>query len=44
VRFGSDELIEAKLATLVALSAELAQLGERPALVDLRFPSRPYYR
>ena len=44
VRFGSDELIEAKVATLVTLSAELARLGERPALVDVRFPSRPYYR
>jgi cell division septal protein FtsQ len=44
VRFGSDEAIEAKVATLVALSTELARLGERPALVDLRFPSRPYYR
>lgn len=44
LRFGGDEAMDAKLATLVALQAELARSGDRPSLIDLRFPSRPYFR
>jgi cell division septal protein FtsQ len=44
LRFGGDDSLEAKVATLVALRARLAQDGSRPSVIDLRFPSRPYFR
>src|SRR5581483_9237398 len=44
LRFGSDEAIDAKITILAALKSELARRGEHPELVDLRFPSRPYFR
>jgi len=44
LRFGGDDGLEGKVATLVALRVTLGEDGGRPRLVDLRFPSRPYFR
>ncbi len=44
LRFGTSEQLDLKLATLVAVKAELARNGTRPQVIDVRFPSRPYYR
>jgi cell division septal protein FtsQ len=43
IRFGGDDGLAAKLATLAALQAELSRDGTRPSLIDVRFPSRPYF-
>jgi cell division septal protein FtsQ len=44
LRFGTAEELDLKLATLVALKAELGRSSVSPQLIDLRFPTRPYYR
>jgi cell division septal protein FtsQ len=44
LRFGTEENLDVKLATLAAVQAELSREGTRPQLIDVRFPQRPYFR
>ena len=45
VRLGTDPtLVQGQMATLDALTGHLSPIRTAVALVDLRFPGRPYYR
>jgi len=44
IRFGRDDDLEWKVGALVAIRRELARLGQRAELIDVRFRDRPYVR